>query len=137
VKSKSLRVIAVDDDPLVLINTVAMLEDLGHEVHETTSASKALEIINSGEAIDLVVTDQAMPGMSGLQFAEVLYKTHPHIRVIIATGYAELPADTPVQFTKLAKPFSQTDLARALADAPTAGGLTQRVLSSVRRKTNL
>ena len=113
-----MRVLAVDDDPLVLLNTLAMLEELGHEPVEATSGAKALDILSQGEKIDLVVTDQAMPHMTGMQLVETLREKWPQLRVVIATGYAELPADSPASFTKLGKPFGQHDLARAIKDAP-------------------
>jgi PAS domain S-box-containing protein len=116
-----MRVLAVDDDPLVLLNTLAMLEELGHEPVEATSGAKALDILSQDERIDLVITDQAMPHMTGMQLVESLREKWPQLRVVIATGYAELPSDSRASFTKLAKPFGQNDLARALKDAPIVG----------------
>ncbi len=55
----TLRILAVDDDPLVLFNTGAMLADLGHEVTEAGSGNAALRAFEAG-AFDLVITDQAM-----------------------------------------------------------------------------
>jgi hypothetical protein len=72
-----MRVLAVDDDPLVLLNTLAMLEDLGHEPVEATSGAKALDILSGGEKIDLVVTDQAMPHMTGMQLVETIRTKWP------------------------------------------------------------
>ena len=66
---RTLRVLAVDDDVLVLFNTVAMLEDLGHQVRQAASGREALAWVESGEPLDLVITDQAMPQMTGLQLA--------------------------------------------------------------------
>jgi PAS domain S-box-containing protein len=116
-----MRVLAVDDDPLVLLNTLAMLEELGHEPVEATSGAKALDILAQDAKIDLVVTDQAMPHMTGTQLVETLREKWPQLRVVIATGYAELPADSRASFFKLAKPFGQNDLARAIKDAPIVG----------------
>ena len=116
-----MRVLAVDDDPLVLLNTLAMLEELGHEPIEATSGTKALDILSQDEKIDLVVTDQAMPHMTGMQLVETLRQKWPGLKVVIATGYAELPADSQASFIKLAKPFGQNDLARAIKDAPIVG----------------
>ena len=120
-----MRVLAVDDDPLVLLNTIAMLEELGHEPVEATSGAKALDILSRDEKIDLVVTDQAMPHMTGLELVESLREKWPQLRVVIATGYAELPSGSGASFTKLAKPFGQNDLARAIEDAPIVGVRTQ------------
>ena len=57
------RVLAVDDDRLVLFNTVAMLEDLGHVAVEAGSGAEALELLR-GQDFDLVITDQSMPKMT-------------------------------------------------------------------------
>src|SRR5690606_24345282 len=99
-------ILAVDDDALVLINTVAMLEDLGHVVHEAYSAREALSILKREERIDVVITDQAMPNMTGVELGTAIGKEWPGLPVLIATGYAELPPNAPA-FPRLAKPFSQ------------------------------
>jgi CheY-like chemotaxis protein len=111
------RVLADDDDALVLMNTVAMLEDLGHEVIEAHSASRALEIAQSGERFDLVVTDQAMPGMTGVQLATTLRESSPTLPIILATGYAELPPGSDSTLVRLAKPFTLKQLAESVAAA--------------------
>lgn len=103
-------VLAVDDDPLVLLNTVAILEDLGHIVFEAGSGSKALEILKREPRIDLVVTDQAMPNMTGVQLAENIRSQRPNMPIIVVTGYAELPSDAPSGLQKLSKPFREQDL---------------------------
>ena len=109
-----LTVLAVDDDDLVLMNTVALLEDLGHRVLEAHSGDEALAIFRREPGIDLIITDQAMPGMTGVQFAEVALAERAGVPIILATGYGELPAGANPAFRKLGKPFGQADLARAL-----------------------
>ena len=64
------KILVVDDDPLILSSTAAMLEDLSHIVVEAASASHALDVLCSGERIDMVITDHAMPGMTGLELAK-------------------------------------------------------------------
>jgi hypothetical protein len=59
-----LRVLVVDDDSLVLTNTAALLEDLGHEVVEATSGQQALHVLRRDRDIGLVITDQLMPSRS-------------------------------------------------------------------------
>jgi PAS domain S-box-containing protein len=112
-----LRILAVDDDALVLLNTAAMLEDLGHEVLEAQSGAQALQILEEGADIDLIVTDQAMPNMTGLQLAEAAHGLRPDLRVILATGYAELPPGADPALGRLAKPFTQVELADAVGQA--------------------
>jgi CheY-like chemotaxis protein len=110
-----LSVLVVDDDPLVLMGTVDMVEDLGHEVHEAPSAADALELLKTTR-VDIVLTDQAMPMMSGTELAREISQSHPEIPVILVSGYADLPKDTPTTLTRLAKPFTQDDLALVLRD---------------------
>jgi CheY-like chemotaxis protein len=68
--TRPLVILAVDDDELVLTNTAAMLEDLGHAVIHARSGPEALAIVESGRPLDAVITDQAMPQMTGMQLAD-------------------------------------------------------------------
>ena len=112
--TKPLTVLVVDDDPLVLMNTSAMLEDLGHAVMEATSGEQALRILHRSERIDLVITDQMMPGMTGTQLIEEITSAHAQLPVILASGYSDLPDLKHAGLLRLSKPFKQADLARAL-----------------------
>lgn len=114
-KAPRLRVLAVDDDALVLINTIAMLEELGHEVVQAQSADEALQKVRDAR-FDLVVTDQGMPHMTGLQMVEMMRQEYPSLPTVIATGYADLPTDAS-DVTKLEKPFSMGELQAAITAA--------------------
>jgi CheY-like chemotaxis protein len=106
----------VDDDRLVLFNTTAMLEDLGHEVVEASSGEEALTLLEK-TGFDMLITDQAMPRMTGLQLLDVVRERWPGLPVILATGYAEIPGGTQVSVPKLGKPFTERELGQALAAA--------------------
>lgn len=110
-----LRILAVDDDALVLLNTAAMLEDLGHTVLEATSGTSALDIVRREDNIDLVITDQAMPHMTGSDLAAAIRLEKPDMPIILATGFAELPPGADEGLPKLSKPFLQEQLADAIA----------------------
>jgi PAS domain S-box-containing protein len=112
---RQLAVLAVDDDGLVLMNTAVMLQDLGHAVIEATSARQALDILRRAEPVDLVITDYAMPQMTGVQLAASIRAEWPDMPVILATGYAEMPPGAETDLPKLAKPFRQVELMRAIA----------------------
>jgi CheY-like chemotaxis protein len=112
---RSLRIVSVDDDPLVSFNTSAMLEDLGHTVFTAASGARALEILRYEESIDLLITDQAMPGMTGAELAAAIRSEKPELPVIIATGFAELTKEEGAGLPKLAKPFFQHDLAEVIS----------------------
>jgi len=109
--------LAVDDDGLILMTLVAMLEDLGHTVFEATSGKKALEILRREKTIDLMVTDQSMPQMTGAKLLETVVSEWPNLKVILATGYTERPPGTDVNLIKLTKPYREEELARAIAQA--------------------
>lgn len=113
-----LAILAVDDDALVLMSTSAMLEDLGHTVFEATSGEQALGILNGGVVVDLVITDQAMPEMSGLELAKAIEGKWPGVPIVLATGYSDLPPGSP-PYPMLGKPFNERDLARTISEAVT------------------
>jgi PAS domain S-box-containing protein len=110
-----LRVLAVDDDPLVLTNTAALLEDLGCQVLVAASGSQALDLLTSDLLPDLMITDQAMPNMSGVELGLAVRDLTLDLPIILATGFAELPAINPTQY-RLQKPFSQAELEQAILD---------------------
>jgi PAS domain S-box-containing protein len=113
-RARKLVTVVVDDDRLVLTNTAAMLEDAGHTVLAASSASQALELIRKAAAhVDLVITDQAMPQMTGMQLAAAIRVEWPAIPILLVCGFAELP-DNPLKVPKLAKPYSLADLQRAI-----------------------
>jgi PAS domain S-box-containing protein len=115
--AQRLVVVAVDDDFLVLTNTVTMLEDLGHTALAASSGKEALDILRQHGPVDLVVTDQAMPNMTGLQLAETIQKEWPDIPIILTSGYAELESGTSGELHVLSKPFTEAGLAAALTRA--------------------
>lgn len=112
--AKPLVVLAVDDDALVLMNTAAMLEDLGHKVLQAMSGKKALEILEKEKHVDLLIVDQAMPQMTGTQLIDAIRADRPDLPILLATGYAELPPGKGVDIPRLAKPFGQRHLADAV-----------------------
>jgi PAS domain S-box-containing protein len=112
--SRMVRVLLVDDDPLVAMSTADMLTDLGHTVTEASSGERALKWLDSGLQIDLMVTDQAMPGMNGIELAELVRKRRPGLPVLLATGYADLPACQLAKLPRLAKPYQQSQLQAAI-----------------------
>jgi CheY-like chemotaxis protein len=114
-RGRLVTVLVVDDDPLVLMNTAAMLDDLGHEVLEASSGEQALRVLHRDKPVDLVITDQVMPGMTGLELMAAIEAEWPDVPMVLASGYAELPPGTDPDLPRLAKPFQQQVLARVVA----------------------
>ncbi len=114
---KKLAILTVDDDPLVALNTSALLEELGHTVYSAPSALHALDILRREKKIDLMITDQLMPDMTGSELAARIRAENAHMPIILATGYAELAPGEGEGLPRLAKPFGQRELAEAIARA--------------------
>jgi PAS domain S-box-containing protein len=114
---KKLSILTVDDDPLVALNTSALLEELGHTVYSAPSALHALDILRREKNIDLMITDQLMPDMTGSELASRIRAENAQMPIILATGYAELAPGEGEGLPRLAKPFSQRELAEAIARA--------------------
>jgi len=124
-----LVVLAVDDDPLVLTNTVAMLDELGHHVLIANSGDEALVIFKRHPEINLVLTDEVMPGLSGSQLAEKVKTVRPGATVAVASGYADLhaaPGVGPAALRRLPKPFTLAQLAAFIDDLALAGSSAVR-----------
>ncbi|QOZ31242.1 ATP-binding protein [Bradyrhizobium sp. CCBAU 53421] len=111
---RSAVILLVDDDPLIAMSTMEMLEDLGHRVIGASSGPHALDILRSDQEIDLMMTDHVMPGMTGIELAVASREVRPHLIVLLATGYAELPDGTQVDLPRLAKPYHQDQLRERL-----------------------
>jgi signal transduction histidine kinase len=109
------RILLVDDDLLIAGSTVDLLEDLGHQVVEAHSATEALQLLEGGLAADLLITDHAMPGMTGIELAREVRRQYPRLPILLATGFAELEGSEVVEVSRLAKPYTQTQLATEIA----------------------
>ena len=98
-------VLLVDDDPAVRAVTVQMLESLGYSVEEAQDGIQALEKL--GPKIDVVVTDFAMPGMTGGELAELIREKTPEVPVLFVTGYADVDVLGLEASAVVQKPFSE------------------------------
>ncbi len=112
-----LKILAVDDDGLILMNTAALLEDLGHEVLQADSGEEALMLLRANPDIDLLITDQAMPNMTGTQLADHATEERGDLPIILASGFGDVPPGAQQRIVRLGKPFGQTMLEQAVAQA--------------------
>ncbi|MEA3033955.1 MAG: hypothetical protein QOH86_1971, partial [Sphingomonadales bacterium] len=126
-QTESLHILAVDDDALVLLNTAAMLEELGHTVYPAGSGAEALQILAT-HPVDLIVTDYVMPKMNGAQLADAAREAHPDLPILIASGFAEFAPGDHVTLPRIGKPFTQIELARAVADIMNPDPARARIL---------
>jgi signal transduction histidine kinase len=109
------RVLLVEDDPMVAASTSAMLEDLGHTIVEADSAKRALDVLRADGAIDIIITDHAMPGTTGTELAAQVRREWPGLPVGLVSGYNELNGEEQSDIPFLLKPYRQEQLAQLVA----------------------
>lgn len=110
-------ILLVDDDALISTSTAYLLEDMGHEVIEVNSGADALSVLEQGRNVDLLITDYAMPKMTGAQLARAARELRPGLPILIATGYADLPQGMSMDIPRLRKPYQQKQLIAEIAKA--------------------
>ncbi|WP_268947437.1 response regulator [Pseudomonas marginalis] len=98
----------VDDDPAVRAVTLQMLESLGYTVVEACDGIQALEKIDP--TIDIVVTDFAMPGMTGSELASAIQTKRPQMPIVFVTGYADIDVLGLETASVIQKPFDEAEL---------------------------
>jgi PAS domain S-box-containing protein len=107
------------EDNLEVQETVGMLLDqLGYRVFRARSAATALQLLQAGEAVDLVFSDIIMPGeLDGMALARQVKEEYPDIAVLLTSGYAKAVNTLEANFPILRKPYQLATLARAIRDA--------------------
>jgi PAS domain S-box-containing protein len=113
----SMRILLVDDHAEVRATTAAVLADMGHQVVEAANGADALGVLRSDQTrYDLLISDYAMPHLSGTEFVNEAGNLCPGVPALIITGYAEAEAidDRPAGVEVLQKPFTREQLEDAL-----------------------
>lgn len=120
-EGKNEQVLFVDDEEALVDIGRQMLSEFGYRVSATASSREALEIFkNSPELFHLIITDQTMPHMTGVDLAKEVRETRPDIPVILCSGYSdnvniEYARDNGIRaFIK--KPYTQTNILKAIRD---------------------
>ena len=110
------KLLVVDDDPDVREYAAAALRDAGYVVREAKDGAGSLEILREEDDIALLVTDYAMPLMTGADLYRRALAIRPGIGGILITGFANLPADDEILSAMhiIRKPFDAIDLLRAI-----------------------
>ena len=116
--AKIRRVLLVDDDALVRESISILVESMGHQIEVASGGAEALRRLATGAAVDCVILDLNMPGMTGEETLQRLREAHPRLPVIIGSGETDpersehlvaMPA-----VTLLPKPYGFLDLEAAL-----------------------
>ncbi len=120
----ALNILVVDDQPVMGEILAEYLTTDCHTVACAADANTAIELFRE-QAFDLVITDKAMPGMSGEQLAAALREIRDNVPVILLTGFAESgisKPDSPIIDVVLGKPVNAMTLRQAVARAVTLRG---------------
>jgi CheY-like chemotaxis protein/transcriptional regulator with XRE-family HTH domain len=125
-------VLLVDDSPDVLVTLGAFLEGAGLQVVKARSGDEALRIVASDTVLHAIVTDNAMPGLSGAELLLQSAQLRPTLPGLIVTGFADSSnlGDLPSTVGVLCKPFRREDLVRRVQE------LTQPTQAVSRRAVN-
>jgi CheY-like chemotaxis protein len=111
-------ILLIDDDNGVREVTATMLRDLGYQVHEAGSGGAALDLLEREPAIDLLLVDFAMPGMSGADVARRAQSLRPALPAVFITGYADHRALGGISESHIiGKPFQPHELAQKVRAA--------------------
>ena len=111
--------LVVEDDPAVRQLVLDVLGMLGYRALAAAEANAAIEILESGEHIDLLVSDVGLPGMNGRQLADIARQHRPGLPVLFMTGYAEQAASSgflDAGMDLISKPFQIDHLAARVRD---------------------
>jgi CheY-like chemotaxis protein len=115
---RNLRILLVDDHAEVRSTTAAVLADIGHEVVEAADGAEALKRLQDGDCnYDVMISDYAMPHLSGTEFVRGAREICPGVPALIITGYAEADTikDRPEGVEILLKPFTANKLESILS----------------------
>lgn len=103
-------VLVVDDDDLVLEVTAELVHQLGYEVLTARNGSEALDILETHDEVDVMLSDIRMPGIDGERLAELAHEKRPDVRVILTSGGNVRCREVPF----LPKPFRVAELMSVL-----------------------
>ena len=118
--AQKLKIMVLDDEPIVCKRLQPALEKLGFEVDTFTQSLEALHEIQE-TTYDIIITDLKMKGIDGMRFLQEAKKQHPETEVIVITGFATL--DTAKEsfqkgvFDFIAKPFKLSEIQEVVSKA--------------------
>ncbi len=112
--SNQLVVLCIDDEPNILMLRQLLLSLAGYSVLTAANAEEALAAFTNHH-VDLVITDQLLPGRSGTEIAAEMKRLQPQVPIVLFTGLVDLPAGTEHMDLVLTKGITPPEFLTALA----------------------
>jgi two-component system, NtrC family, sensor kinase len=129
-------VLVVEDNAEVAEITASLVEQLGYQTARAENATEALNRLQRGDKIDLVLSDVVMPGgMNGIALAQEIGNHYPDIPVVLTSGYSDVVQTAQSRFSILRKPFQLSALEKSIREALERGAAREegeRVLQFAR-----
>lgn len=111
------RILYVDDEESLALLGEEFLGDLGYQVTCAFSGSQALELLQQNPAgVDLLITDESMPGMSGIELAQEFYRLVPEVPVLLCSGHMLTMQDAGIEKTNIKGILLKTEVCDKLPD---------------------
>lgn len=105
------QILFVDDEESLALLGKDLLDDLGYTAICAFSAEQALELFrNARNGFQLVITDETMPGMSGIELAQALYREAPEIPVVLCSGHMLTMQEKGIEQTNIRKVLAKTEV---------------------------
>lgn len=107
-----MKVLVVEDEPLIRLGLASAIEEAGYEVAEAADASEAIRVLERDRSIGLVLTDVDMPGgMDGIRLAHYVRDRWPPVQLIVISGKVGVrPGELPAGARFVSKPYQEPHL---------------------------
>lgn len=108
-----LKILIVDDEPLMRLSMCDALEAVGHDVHAAATGTEGVDLVGK-RTFDLVITDLRLPGADGLTVLKVTKENHPQTEVVVITAHGSVETAVGAMklgaFDYITKPFQMDEL---------------------------
>lgn len=120
-ETRALDILLVDDEPMILESTAALCGHFGHRVKVASGGQEGLDRLRDGLKVDLVILDQSMPGLTGVEVLNQLRLSHPDLPVILSTGQVDATVEQALAASPgtwlIRKPFKAGELQAVVLSA--------------------
>lgn len=107
-KGNGEKIMLVDDEEIILSMMTEYLQELGYEVYSLNNSETAVQMLQEGKVeIDLIITDQTMPVISGIELASVANRNYSHVPVVLCSGDSYTAMDASKNLMNIAKYLSK------------------------------